>query len=133
MAMVTTKPAASHGATLASTTTLPAVTDKSRLPDAVSASTTISAPENNSGGASTTSNRSAGVVYQAARPQPSTKKTPASMVTPSHEAISSPTVNTTAMPSTAPRPVSLAGRAAGCSAGPLLGSAIDVCHDQLGG
>ena len=133
MATVTTKPAASHRARLASTTTLPAATDRSRLPDAVSTSTTISAPENSSGGVSTTVSRSEGLVYQAARPQPSTKKIPASIVTPSHEAASRPTVNTTAMPSTAPRPVSLAGWAAGCSAGALLGSAIDMCHDQLGG
>src|SRR5215472_19271957 len=133
MAMVTTKPAASHGARLASTTTLPAITDKSKLPDPVSASTTISAPENSSGGVSTTVSRSAGLVYQAARPQPSTKKIPASMITPSHEATSSPTVNTTAMPSTAPRPVSLADWAAGRSAEALLGGAIDMCHDQLGG
>jgi len=133
MAMVTTKPAVSHGARLASTTTLPAITDKSKLPDPVSASTTISAPENSSGGVSTTVSRSAGLVYQAARPQPSTKKIPASMVTPSHEASSRPTVNITAMPSAAPRPVSFAGRTAGCSAGALLGSAIDTCHDQLGG
>jgi hypothetical protein len=133
MATVTTKPAASQIARLASTTTLPAMTDKSTLPDAVSASTTISAPENSSGGVSTTVSRSAGLVYQAARPQPSTKKTPASTVTPSHEATSRPTVNTTARPSTAPRPVSLAGRAVDCSAGPLLGGAIDTCHDQLGG
>ena len=67
MATVTTKPAASHSARLASTTTLPAATDRSRLPDAVSASATISAPENSSGGVSTTISRSAGLVYQAAR------------------------------------------------------------------
>jgi len=133
MATVTTKPTASHRARLASTTTLPAATDRSRPPDAVSASTRIRAPENSSGGVSTTVSRSAGLVYQAARPQPSTKKIPASMITPSHEAISSPTVNTTAMPSTAPRPVSLADGAAGRSADALLGSAIDMCHDQLGG
>jgi hypothetical protein len=84
MATVTAKPAASHRARLASTTTLPAMTDKSTLPDAVSASTTISAPENSSGGVSTTISRSAGLVYQAARPQPSTKKIPASTVTPNH-------------------------------------------------
>ena len=149
MATVTTKPAASHRARLASTTTLPVATDRNRLPDAVTTWTKISAPENKIGGVSTTISRSGGLVNHAARAQPSTKKIPARTIAPSPEAARRPTVNTTAIPSTAPRPVSLAagevavaGEVAGevavageaaCPASALSGSTIGVCHEQFGG